>query len=92
MKIALLILSLLLFAAWTYSGSRELTYVSMDGNEMTLSNSSRWLVHEVSRAKKWEQGDRIKLIEVPTLFPYNYLALNLTREDCVHVRCLEDAF
>lgn len=93
LTIPILIIVILLFAAWKYSGNHELEFTQMDGNEMTLSNGSRWLVFgdDCGRVATWERGDMVKLIEEPNVFPYNWLMLNIDKQDVAWVRCVEDA-
>ena len=92
MKKALLIFSLLLFGAWAYSGALNQTLVKLDDGYLYLDNGSRWEVYQedLYRAKKWKQGDMIKLIRSEGFFLYDWLILNRTREDVVHGRCETD--
>jgi hypothetical protein len=89
-----LLLLFILFAvvAWRYGGAKEVIIEKIEVNIITMTNGSQWLVYEedMYRAKKWEKGDIIKLIYSKGFFYYDFLALNKTKEDVVHFKCVGD--
>ena len=85
----ILILALLLIA-WRYAGKEELAIVSVDASVITMNNGSEWLVYELDwvRARQWEAGQKVKLINAQGFYDYNYLAININLLDAVHVKCV----
>ena len=90
-KIAL-IFCLLLFAGWRYSGAKEVEIQDYRDGILYMTNNSEWLVYEQDqyRAEKWEKEDKVKLIYSKGFYFFDFLALNVTRADCVHVRAIND--
>jgi hypothetical protein len=91
--IAILLSALVIvLIAWKYSGDRVLTLDTVDHGSLTMTNGSEWQVYELDyyRAVKWERGDRVKIIESKGFYAYEWLGLNLDKEDVVHLHCIED--
>lgn len=92
MKKTALILSLLLFAGWTYSGGKQVIVDTYADGILTMRNGSEWMVfvEDRYRAKTWKQGDLVKLIYSKGFYYFDYLALNLYLNDVVHVKAVAD--
>jgi hypothetical protein len=90
--IALLSVLMITLIAWKYSGSRELILDAVNHGSLIMTNGSEWQVYELDyyRAVKWERGDRVKIIESKGFYAYEWLGLNLDREDAVHLHCIGD--
>jgi hypothetical protein len=89
--IILLILSAVLIC-WRYSGAKEVIIKEIKGNIITMTNDSEWMVYneDLYRAKTWGEGDEVKLIYSKGFWYFDFLALNLYRNDVCHVKCVGD--
>lgn len=90
--LALFIAATVGISAWRYSGNRELTLDTIDHGTLIMTNGSEWQVYELDyyRAAKWERGDHVKIIESKGFYAFEWLGLNLDKEDAVHLHCIED--
>ncbi len=89
--ISLLILSAVLIG-WKYSGQKQVVIKEIKKEIIVMTNGSEWEVYEedLYRLKEWRVGDFVKLIYSKGFFMYDFLALNLYKNDVVHLRCVND--
>lgn len=90
--VILVSVGVLAFASWKYSGKGYQRITGFIEDEILLSDGSRWNVYYLDnhRVHGWRIGDKIKLISSRGFYYYDWLMLNLTAEDAVHVKCVED--